>query len=228
MKNISLDYLSALLSAIEKSKLHNNILSLIVFGSLLNKQKDIAHDADFCIILHQRKQDDLNLIAKLFKRYKKLDITIYYKNELNNLLPFRDIGTGCFAMHYFATGKPLIGKNIFLEKYKKLPKTLYQHSLKEKMFDYLLRLRRVHVTYNSKQKKLSHLEKYTSRLLVDLMAYNQPTLLPILIGLSSERIFLKAKKLKIISKVPNFYNKNIIDEYLQILDEITDVLLKLE
>lgn len=227
MRNISSYRLKRLISEIKTSELYNNILSLIVYGSQMYGDKNTINDADFCIVLHKRKPDNLHLIAKLFKKhYKNLDITIYYKDELRESLPFRDIGTGCFAMHYFAIGNPLIGKNIFIEKYKKLPKKLYQHSLKEKMFDYLLRLRRAYVVYNSKRKMLSYAEKYTSRLLIDLMVYSKPTLLPTLIKNSPGKVFLKAKQLKIITKVPNPHNIDVANDYLQILDEITNILLR--
>lgn len=229
MKVNKLNKLKQLIRDTERSRIYDNVVSLIVFGSQIYNKGKIANDADFCIVLRKKKKNDLRLISKLFKKYyHNLDITIYYQNELSNLLPFRDIGTGCFAMHYFATGKPLIGKNIFVEKYKKLPQSLYKQSLREKMFDYLLRLRRAFIIYESKQEMIAYLEKYTSRLLIDLMVYNQPNLLPSIIKNFPEKIFQRAKRVKIITRIPAKTETKKIKDYLHIIEEITNQLLRLK
>src|SRR3989344_2982277 len=226
-KNISNNILKLLVNDIKKSELRDNTVSLIVLGSLIYGSKDTVNDADFCIILRKRNYGDLESISKVFKKYyKNLDITVYYENELANPLPFRDIGTGCFAMHYFATGKSLVGKNIFVEKYKNLPRKLYRQSLKEKMFDYLLRLRRAFIIYESEQEMIAYFRKYMSRLLIDLMIYNRQNLLPSIIKDSPEETFSKAKCSGVITKTPDQSGVKAINDYLCLIEEITDKLLK--
>lgn len=220
---------SKLVKAIEKSNLNTNVYSLIVFGSQLYENSNVTNDEDFCIVLNTRKTSDLRLITGIFKKYySNLDITVYYKNELRGSLPFRDIGTGCFALHYFALGKPLIGKNIFIEKYQKLPQKLYKQSLREKMFDYLLRLRKQYIVQQSKEEQVAYFRKYVARLLIDLMIYNDPNILKSVVKDSPEEVFQKAKELKIISSIPLQGGPKAMSKYLFILDEITDKILALD
>ena len=220
---------SKLVETIKKSTLYPNVDSLIVFGSQLHQGKKVAKDEDFCLVLRERETDDMDIVAKIFrKHYRNLDITVYYKNELSGDLPFRDIGTGCFAMHYFALGKPLIGKNIFVEKYQKLSKKLYKQSLKEKMFDYLLRLRKEYVVQRIQKDKIAYFRKYTARLLVDLMIYNDSSILMSVMKDSPEVVLQKARRLKIISKIPPKGGLEVMKKYLLILDEITDKILALK
>ncbi|HXK35457.1 MAG TPA: hypothetical protein VJZ52_00185 [Candidatus Paceibacterota bacterium] len=220
--------LKKLVLALKESEIYGNIVSLIVFGSQAYQADDGVNDEDFCLVLRERKQNDLTVIAEVFrKEFKNLDITVYYERELDGTLPFRDIGTGCFALHYFALGEAVIGKNIFIKKHQELPRKLYRQSLKEKMFDYLLRLRRAYIIYESKKKLVAYFRKYTARLLIDLMIYKNPSVLGSVIRRSPEETLLEAKKLKIITEVPSQSGSRVVSEYLRILGEITNKLLEL-
>ena len=95
------------------------------------------------------------------------------------------------------------------------------------MFDYLLRLRRAYIIYESKKKLVAYFRKYTARLLIDLMIYKNPSVLGSVIRRSPEETLLEAKKLKIITEVPSQSGSRVVSEYLRILGEITNKLLEL-
>lgn len=218
-------------SEIKKSNLAENIVSLVVFGSQVNGTSSIQkNDYDFCLVLRKKRYDDLNLIKDIFNEFfSNLDITIYYENEIMSDLPFRDIGTGCFALNYLSCGEAIIGENIFQKEFKMVSKKLYQRALKEKMFDYVLRLRKAYIICDSKNDQMTFFEKYLARILLDLMIYDKPEDLKKMIKLSSSEIMALAVKNGIIRvDMSKKDSSDGMTTYLSLLDEVTALVFSLK
>lgn len=212
---------------VKSSYLKKETESLIFFGSRLYENNSPKSDHDLCVVLLHRDKQILDDFKKILDKYfDNLDLTIYYHDEIDSSLPFRDIGMGVFALHYLALGKALIGKNIFKSQLKKISPVVYKHSLKEKIYDYVLRLRRMYISNTPIDDKLIYFEKYLSRLIIDLILYYDLDQLEKLINFNPEEVFSLGEKLGIVKNpshlIDNKFGKPLLlDNYFKELDQIS-------
>ncbi|WP_194525034.1 hypothetical protein [Zobellia roscoffensis] len=166
-------YIKHLGDEFKKLDWSDSVECIIVFGSLINipsltKNKDI----DLCFVLKNRDELVLNNLRGYVKeRFITPDLTIYYKDELLGNMPFRDIGNGIFALEYFALGKTIFGSNIFIDLFTNASKEEYKKSLVDKIFDYILRIRREHIILEEKLARREYLNKYLIRLVIDILIF---------------------------------------------------------
>jgi len=149
----------------------NDLVCFVIFGSSVYFSKT-ANDTDLCIVVKDRKTDLKPIATFIYKNFSNPDFTIYFEDEVNSYLPFRDIGTGIFALEYLSNGIFLYGDNIFSEKLKQIDATKYKDTILEKIFDYILRLRIVYFSQNKDTKyKIEYFKKYLLRLIISILLY---------------------------------------------------------
>ena len=146
----------------------------IIYGSSIHRKgKGVPNDTDICIVLKSR-QADLEKIADFcYKNFKNPQFTIYYEDELNSSLPFRDTGVGWFAMEFFSQGTAVYGNNIFIKLLEKVSLNDYRRSHLEKVFEYILRIRSTFLSHTvTSEYKLVYLNKYITRLLRGIILFS--------------------------------------------------------
>lgn len=227
------EYINHLKSDFSVYEWKDNISCFIIFGSLVNiPSLTLNKDIDFCIVLKSRDESLLIAVKKYINdHFIDPDVTIYYADELNSNLPFRDIGNGLFALEYLALGTLIYGINIFSQLLSKVSRQEYKKSLIEKIFDYILRIRRTYVIEKDEGDKLNYIKKYLSRLLVDLMIYLDLESLSNLSSLTKEEIFERAIKFEILSmyyqSLSDKDNTNEVAEYYGAFNQVTNKILEI-
>ncbi len=191
-------------------------LSVIVYGSSVNG-RGYTRDTDMCVVL---KRDDLDLGElkhALNACFTELDVRFYYARELANPVFFRDINSGTFAIEYLAGGVSLIGGNPFADLLTRISRPAYRRSLKQKMFDYVLRMRRVFLNKKRGKEELQFLHKYCRRVLIDLLLFNELESFAILNGLSLSEVLERAVAHRIIPSqfkdVPHGKRSDLFDYF---------------
>lgn len=155
-----------------RSVFSDHDLSVIVYGSSVNG-RGYSRDTDMCIVI-KREDLDLQELKRLLNTcFTEVDVRFYYANEINNPLFFRDINSGTFAIEYLAGGVALIGDNPFVDLLSRISRPAYRRSLKQKMFDYVLRMRRVFLNKKRGKHELQFLHKYSRRVLIDLLLFRE-------------------------------------------------------
>lgn len=227
------EYIEYLKNGITNLDWSDDLECVIVFGSLINipsltRNKDI----DICIVIKDRNKDILlNIREYLSEYFDKPDITVYYLDELNGRLPFRDIGNGIFALEYLATGRTIYGENIFIQLLTKASKEEFKKSILDKIFDYILRIRKAHILINSPGERIQYINKYVIRLLIDILVYFDYETLTNLQSLTNYEIISIAAKHRVIwiediegNMIKNsskFFSYNFLyDLYIQISNSI--------
>lgn len=151
----------------------NGVASYLIFGSLVNiPSLTLNKDIDLCFVLEDRSvhlNDQLR--QYLTTHFIKPDVTVYYRDELEAPLPFRDIGNGLFALEYLALGKTIYGRNVFVDMLQSASQVEYRRSLLEKIYDYVLRLRRCFLIELDEAAKFAYADKYLQRLILDVLLY---------------------------------------------------------
>ena len=194
------EYIEHLRSEVNNLSWKNNLNCIIIFGSLINiPSLTLNKDIDLCIVLNNRDENSiLKLRTFINEHFIQPDITVYFLDELNGKLPFRDIGNGIFALEYFATGKTIFGTNIFIELLTKASKEEFKKSLLDKIFDYILRIRKKHILENTTEERTRHINKYLVRLIVDILVYFDYETLTNLQYSKATDIIQKAKDAKLL------------------------------
>lgn len=175
----------------------------LVFGSSVvnyNMGK-IPDDVDVCVVVDNRLADLQKISDFIFSSFKKPDFRIYFKDEIESNLQFMDKGVGFFAMEYFANGVSLYGENLFIKKVLTIRKSKLRESYLNKIFEYIIRIREVYVSRNlTHEYRMWHIFKYTIRLSIDILLYNNHIKYKDLKNLSKNDIINLCKKHKIIKK----------------------------
>ncbi len=151
-----------------------DLVCFICFGSSVvnNNMGKIPDDIDVCVVVNSRLADLHEVSEFIFKNFKKPDFRIYFQDEIDSRLSFMDKGVGVFAMEYFANGTSLYGENIFSRKSKELSRKKLKESYLNKIFEYIIRIREVHISKNSTEEyKMWHIHKYVIRLSIDILLY---------------------------------------------------------
>jgi len=153
-----------------------------------------------CIVLSSRGVDLKELSRFLYGNFDNPDFVIYYEDEVYSGLPFRDTGVGSFCIEFFAHGVLIWGENIFKPMLTSLDQTEYLRSHLEKIFEYILRIRRgYHSKSMSSEDKLVFLNKYIIRLLRGILLYEGHVTYLELEQLQNIEIYGFAVKLEILS-----------------------------
>lgn len=151
-----------------------DLVCFICFGSSVvnNNMGKIPDDIDVCVVVNNRVADLHAISEFIFLSFNKPDFRIYFQDEIDSKLPFMDKGVGVFAAEYFANGISLYGENIFIRKSKELSRKKLKESYLNKIFEYIIRIREVHVSKNSTEEyKIWHIHKYVIRLSIDILLY---------------------------------------------------------
>jgi hypothetical protein len=167
------------------------VTSYLIFGSLVNiPSLTLNRDIDLCFVLTDRDQELTRSVKQyLAANFIKPDVTIYYLDELGASLPFRDIGNGLFALEYLALGKTIYGRNVFVEMLQSASQVEYRRSLLEKIYDYVLRLRRCFLVEVDETAKFAYADKYLQRLVLDVLLYLKIESMASLSAMKREDIF---------------------------------------
>lgn len=178
-----------------------DIECFLVFGSSVvnNTMGNSPQDVDVCVVVRNRTADLQSITEFIFKYFPGPDYRIYFLDELNSSLPFMDKGVGVFAMEYFADGVSLYGENIFINLLKNVDKNRLKESYLNKIFEYVIRIREVKhsLAYDGKY-KLWHIHKYSMRLIIDILLYNEIIQYQDLKKNTKFELFELAKKFNII------------------------------
>lgn len=207
----------------------DKIVTFLLYGSAVNNvsRERTIHDTDICIVLKDR-ETDLRIIADfLFDHFKEPDYTIYYKDEIDSSLPFRDRGVGWFAIEFFANGVLICGENIFQDKLKALNLADYRLSHLEKIFEYTLRIRNKYTDRNlNHNEKLRYMNKYVTRLLREILLFNGFSTYMTLENMEKNEIFDLGKNKNIIAddSEVNFFD---IESLFKVFNEISLYSIKL-
>jgi hypothetical protein len=164
----------AFAARLRRSSLADKVLCLLVFGSAVREQAGLVEDHDLCIVLDGVRSSELESLREFVKETldaSKTDLTIYDSAELLNVQHFRDVGNGAFALSYLAHATTLLGVNPFPDLLAALSDVDYRRSIGEKAADYVLRLRRSLVLAASTEATLTYFRKYISRIVLDLLLY---------------------------------------------------------
>lgn len=215
--------------------LRDDVECYLIFGSLVSIPSLVLNrDIDLCIVLKNRSERALEHLGYYLKsNFIEPDATVYFSEELESSIPFRDIGNGLFALEYFALGTLIHGKNIFFDMLNSISKIEYKRSLLEKIFDYILRLRRCFLVETDISALASYSEKYLQRVLIDILLYIDMESLSVL---SKESQFLIFNRCAFAGLFPFEYFTSLNDNssiqerikcYKQIHESISVTLLKI-
>lgn len=207
----------------------DNILCFVVYGSSVNNHSYIrkSNDVDLCLVLKDRNVDLQEVSNFIYANFEKPDFTIYFQDEVESTMPFRDIGISYFCIEFFANGVLIHGKNIFKEKLLKLSKEKYKFGHIEKIFEYILRIRRGYYSkdFSSKEEKSNFLNKYTTRLLRGVLLYYEYCTYLELENMQQNKIYILVKKCKIINNKNDTIFSSDISMY-KIFEEINLYIVK--
>lgn len=153
-------------------KFGESAASVILYGSAVYESKN-NNDVDICVVLNDSSIHISEVRSVLNKHVKNVDVSLYHRNELMNPFFFQDINSGAFAAEYLAAGISVVGENPFVELLSRLSPSAYRYSLKQKMFDYILRVRRVYLNSKRRQADLVFIKKYIRRILIDLLLFKR-------------------------------------------------------
>jgi hypothetical protein len=207
----------------------NNILCFVVYGSSVNNQSYVrkSNDVDLCLVLKDRNVNLEEVSNFIYSNFEKPDFTIYFQDEVESTMPFRDTGISYFCIEFFANGVLIHGENIFKEKLLKLDREKYKFGHIEKIFEYTLRIRRGYYskTFSSKEERNGFLNKYITRLLRSVLLYYDYSTYLELENMQQNEIYMHAKKCNIISdKVGPIFSSDI--SLYQVFEEINLYVIK--
>jgi len=190
------EYISFLKDEFEHMPWRDSVVCYLLFGSLVNiPSLTLNRDVDLCFVLRSRSADVLGDVREyLHSRFVNPDVTVYYVEELDAPLPFRDIGNGLFALEYLALGTTIYGRNIFVDMLERASRVDYRRSLLEKIFDYVLRIRRCFLVERDDAAKLAYVDKYLQRLIVDILLFREAASLASLSAMHREDVFTSGAK----------------------------------
>lgn len=151
-----------------------SVSCFIIYGSSIHRKgRGVPNDTDICIVLKSRSANLEQITSFCYKNFKNPQFTIYFEDEINSSLPFRDTGVGWFAMEFFSQGIAVYGENIFIKLLENVSHDDYRRSHLEKVFEYILRIRSTFFSQTvSSEYKLVHLNKYVTRLLRGIILFN--------------------------------------------------------
>ncbi len=102
--------------------MHQNILSIILYGSHARKDNDKSSDFDICILTKKRQTEDVNMeeVGKIIAPLQptKISSTCYSDAVVNSMLEHGSL----FLWHLKLEGEVLYGKNHFTSKIERLKK----------------------------------------------------------------------------------------------------------
>lgn len=184
-------YIRHLREEFKKLSWRDGVASYLIFGSLVNIPSLILNkDIDLCLVLNDRALGLTQAVRDyLAANFIQPDVTIYYRDELDGPLPFRDIGNGVFALEYLALGKTIYGHNVFVDMLQSASQAEYRRSLLEKIYDYVLRLRRCFLVERDETAKYAYADKYLQRLILDVLLYLKIETMASLTSMTREDIF---------------------------------------
>lgn len=207
----------------------DNILCFIVYGSSVNNQSYIrkSNDVDLCLVFKDRNLDLEEVSNFIYANFEKPDFTIYFRDEVYSTMPFRDTGIGFFCIEFFANGVLIHGENIFKEKLLKLGREKYKFGHIEKIFEYILRIRRGYYSkiFSSREEKSGFLNKYITRLLRSVLLYYDYSTYLELENMQQNQIYMLAKNCNIISNKNGPIFSSDISMY-QVFEEINLYIVK--
>lgn len=147
-------------------------LSLLLYGSITTSRSRPDSDVDMAAVFKNRSVLTMPLKTVLNNHLGELDIKYYYRYEVEDPYFFMDIRTSIFSLEWLADGVLIFGdENPFALLLKRISTDAYRRSLKEKMFDYVLRVRRVYLNKKRNAHQLALLRKLTRKILIDLMLF---------------------------------------------------------
>lgn len=228
-------YIRHLRAEFHKLPWKDSVASYLIFGSLVNiPSLTLNKDIDLCIVLSQRSELLMQQVREyLAANFIRPDVTVYYKDELDGPLPFRDIGNGVFALEYLALGKTIFGRNLFIEMLQRASAVEYRRSLLEKMYDYVLRLRRAFLVEPDPAAKFAYVDKYTQRLVLDLLIYLGVETMESLLSMNRDDIYRHATSADLMSApiqqrlIARSSIHDVLDAYEEYLESVSLVLISL-
>ncbi|MBU6310792.1 hypothetical protein KGO06_02560 [Patescibacteria group bacterium] len=199
--------------------------SVVIYGSQINKQFSKG-DIDMVFVFKDRpaKIHKLKQISKKFLSI--LDAKYYYLDELDPRT-FRECDNGVFALEFLANGTTVIGPNYFERLLRQVSPHAYDRSLYEKVFGYILRMRKAMLSMGPGRNRRVHFKKYFRRVLIDLLLLYRAVPFKELDRASYEDIVKYARSSKILS--PNSSKLLLEDsrdsllKYLDVLEEISQL-----
>lgn len=167
------DKFSQITAALEMQLFSKDISCFLVFGSgVFHTSGTSPQDTDVCVVVKNRNADLQSITEFIFKHFNGPDYRIYFEDEVFSSLPFMDKGVGTFSLEYFSDGICLHGNNIFVEKLNSIDEYSLKQSYLNKIFEYIIRIREVRYSLVHDGKyKLWHIQKYLSRLIIDMLLY---------------------------------------------------------
>lgn len=141
--------------------------SVVIYGSQINKQVSKG-DIDMVFVFKDRPAN-LKQLRKVLKRFVNiLDAKYYYLDELDPRT-FRECDNGVFALEFLANGTAVIGPNYFNRLLSQVSPHAYDRSLYEKIFGYILRMRKALLSMGPGNARKIHFRKYFRRVLIDFL-----------------------------------------------------------
>lgn len=151
----------------------SRIISFLYYGShaFSGKTRSRFSDYDFCLVLDKHIPTDLSELKKITGRYKGIDLTVHYLNDLEEIgwNSFQHGNHGTFFLLHLAASKTLLGINIFERKIAVLDKADIKDSLRRQIIEYFWRLDHWYLSETENQKLNLRYKKYLIRIAQDIM-----------------------------------------------------------
>lgn len=157
----------------------DRVVSLIGYGSSINKRATTTSDLDLFLLLDRHLDGDERLCREITSNHgdANVDLSLQYNNELpRNPAFFQDGSKGCLALAYLSSAQLLIGRNVFRAMYSALPEADLKVSIAQTVRRYYLMMGNDARDPGSLAiARHQRLKKYMSRSLIDAMIFFKKT-----------------------------------------------------
>lgn len=201
----------------------DNLVSILIYGAMLT-DRNTAHDLDIIIVVKKVDSTLNSLFELLSGRYKNLDFNVYSFEEILNDLSFF---TREFKLEYLTKGVCIYGENIFVDEFKKVNNYKYKQSILIRSIEHLQMVRQKYFSVViSYDQKFNFLKKYFLRISRNILLFSGTDNHSSVNNISQNEIIQKLVNVGMFDTLPNVDNVKTIDEYFNLFDIISKVLIK--
>lgn len=207
------------------------IVSLVSYGSVVNKRSGVHSDVDFFLMLNKRLKDvnDIEILNRIIHNYESVvDLSLQYLDEQSGkACDFHDGTKGPIALSYLASATVLIGDNIFIDLLESLSIDEYRKSIKQTVAYYLDTMRREAIANGFDNKDFSKkVRKYASRTLIDAFLFEKKANMTAYKGLKVDEVIVLACNSIFTKELISVNYSNSPAEALNLIEAVYNKMVK--
>ena len=208
------------------------IVSLVTYGSVVNKRSGAHSDVDFFLMLDKKLKDinDVKILNQIIRRNNSvtIDLSLQYLGEQSGYAcDFQDGTKGPLALSYLASATLLLGNNIFVDLLASLSIDEYRKSIKKTVGYYLDTMRREAIVHGFDNEVFTErVRKYAYRTLIDGFLFEKKGDMAAFKGLKVDEVVVLARNNAFTKELIGVNYSNSPDEALDLIEAVYNKMVK--